>query len=175
MLNREMRRRTLLTQAGTVLLLAYPHRAAALFSAGADAQSPADTSSRTDPWPIDALIPPQQLADRLKNDSSMPSIFYVGFPVLYRAAHLPGAKLAGPCSKPEGLSDLRALAGKLPRERQLFLYCGCCPFDHCPNIRPAYTAIHDLGFRRVGVLDIPTNLHADWIAKGYPTEKPGKS
>ena len=128
-----------------------------------------------DPWPAGDLVEPKQFAARLQADASKVSILYVGFPVLYRAAHLPGAKLAGPCSKPEGLTALRAVAGPLSRERAVLLYCGCCPFDHCPNIRPGYSAIRELGFSRVSVLHIATNLHTDWISQGYPIEKPAKS
>lgn len=100
-----------------------------------------------------------------------PAIFYVGFPVLYRAAHIKGAALAGPCSKPEGLASLRKALDPLPRDREIVFYCGCCPFQKCPNIRPAYKAAADLGFSRIRVLMLETNLHTDWIAKGYPTSR----
>jgi 3-mercaptopyruvate sulfurtransferase SseA len=40
----------------------------------------------------------------------------------------------------------------------------------CPNVRPAYSALKAAGFKNVRVLDIPENFHADWVAKGYPTE-----
>jgi hypothetical protein len=31
--------------------------------------------------------------------------------------------------------------------------------------------LKELGYRRVKALILPTNLHDDWIAKGYPVEK----
>jgi hypothetical protein len=40
----------------------------------------------------------------------------------------------------------------------------------CPNIRPAYRALRDMGFQHVRVLNIPTNMHEDWFGKGYPAE-----
>jgi hypothetical protein len=121
----------------------------------------------SDPWPTHVLMQPTDLVAM----KPQPAIFYVGFPVLYRAAHIPGAVLAGPCSKSEGLDLLTKALGPLPRTREIVLYCGCCPFQKCPNIRPAYQAAADLGFSRVRVLVIETNLHTDWVAKGYPVER----
>jgi rhodanese-related sulfurtransferase len=121
----------------------------------------------SDPWSTRDLMQPADLVAM----KSQPAIFYVGFPVLYRAAHIPGAVLAGPCSKSEGLDLLTKALGPLPRPREIVLYCGCCPFQKCPNIRPAYQAAADLGFSRVRVLVIETNLHTDWVAKGYPVAR----
>jgi thiosulfate/3-mercaptopyruvate sulfurtransferase len=117
-----------------------------------------------DPWPTRATMQPAELVAM----KPQPAIFYVGFPVLYRAAHIPGAVLVGPCSKPEGLELLTKALRPLPRNREIVLYCGCCPLQKCPNIRPAYQAAASLGFSHVRVLVIETNLHTDWIAKGYP-------
>jgi hypothetical protein len=51
------------------------------------------------------------------------------------------------------------------------LYCGCCPLDKCPNLRPAFLALRDAGFARLRVLLLPNNFNADWVEKGYPVEK----
>jgi hypothetical protein len=91
--------------------------------------------------------------------------------MLYRSAHIPGAKYAGPASESSGLQALKDAVQALPREQPIVLYCGCCPWTHCPNIRPAFKAVHDLGFRNVRLLIIPQNFHDDWTAKGLPTEK----
>lgn len=124
-----------------------------------------------DPFPANARLEPETLATRL-NGVSKQSILFVGFPVLYRSAHIPGAVLAGPCSKPEGLDALRLAAKRLPKSRPVVIYCGCCPFDKCPNVRPAYTALRSLGFSNVQVVVMNTNFHTDWAAKGYPVERP---
>jgi len=118
----------------------------------------------SDPWPERVLMQPADLVAM----KPQPAIFYVGFPVLYRAAHIPGAVLVGPCSKAEGLELLTKALRPLPRNREIVLYCGCCPFQKCPNIRPAYQAAASLGFSNVRVLGIETNLHTDWVEKGYP-------
>ena len=83
------------------------------------------------------LIQPGDLAVQLATKSTSPLIFHVGPNVLYRGKHIPGAIYAGPASKPEGLEALKVAAGSLPRDRQIVVYCGCCPWSHCPNVKPA--------------------------------------
>jgi thiosulfate/3-mercaptopyruvate sulfurtransferase len=129
------------------------------------------SAAAQDPWAAQETVQPKTLADRIQAKDP-PTIFYVGFPTLYRnGAHISGAALAGPCSKAEGIDALKKAAAGLPRGKELFIYCGCCPFIKCPNIRPAYQALHDMGFTSLKVLIIETNLHTDWIEKGYPSEK----
>jgi hypothetical protein len=128
-------------------------------------------AAASDPWAEKEIVQPKNLADRIQAKEQAP-IFYVGFPTLYRnGAHIAGAILAGPCSKAEGLDALKKAVAELPRDKELFIYCGCCPFVKCPNIRPAYSTLHDMGFSNVKVVAIETNLHTDWIEKGYPSEK----
>lgn len=134
-----------------------------------------EESSQPDPWPTSSLLQPEELANRLRTEAGKPVILYVGFPVLYRAAHLPGATLAGPCFKPAGLQSLQKAAASLSRSGEVILYCGCCPFEHCPNIRPAYTALRDNGFSKVNVLHLAANLHTDWTAKGFPVERASRA
>jgi hypothetical protein len=125
-----------------------------------------------DPWSGADLLAPAQLAARLRSPQAVkPVIFYVGFGVLYRSKHIPGAEFAGPAGKQEGLELLRTAALKQPRDRQIVIYCGCCPWDHCPNLRPAFLMLRELGFTQVKVLSLPTNFPKDWIEKGYPVDK----
>ncbi len=98
-------------------------------------------------------------------------VLQVGFNVLYRAAHIPDTDYAGPGSKPEGIDLLKKAVAGQPHDRAIVLYCGCCPWDKCPNIRPAITALHEMGFTHVKAVVIPENFKTDWIDKGYPTEK----
>jgi thiosulfate/3-mercaptopyruvate sulfurtransferase len=123
-----------------------------------------------DPWTADRLMEPRELARILKANDREPIVISVAFPVLYRQRHIIHALPAGPTSKPEGLSALHAATATLPKDADIVIYCGCCPMEHCPNIRPAYTALERAGFRNVHVLNLPTNLHADWDGKGYPVE-----
>jgi thiosulfate/3-mercaptopyruvate sulfurtransferase len=123
-----------------------------------------------DPWNAAALLEPASLAERLNAHSPSPAIFYVGFPILFKGAHITGAVMAGPCNKPDGIALLKKSAVNLSRNAEVILYCGCCPMDHCPNIRPAFQAMQEMQFSNVKVLHLATNLHTDWTTKGYPTE-----
>lgn len=121
----------------------------------------------TEPWSSGDLVQPAEIARNL----NAPLLIHVGFPVLYRSTHITGSVFAGPGSKEEGIADLRKAVAGQPRTREIILYCGCCPFDKCPNIRPAFAALREMGFTRVKVMVLPSNLKTDWIDKGYPTEK----
>jgi thiosulfate/3-mercaptopyruvate sulfurtransferase len=122
--------------------------------------------------PAGQMIEPDQFAARLKQTGEpKPLILQTGFPVLFRAAHIDGSVYAGPDSKPEGIENLKTIVAKEPRDREIVIYCGCCPWDKCPNIKPAFAALKEMGFTRVSALHIPDTLAKDWIEKGYPTEK----
>jgi rhodanese-related sulfurtransferase len=115
-----------------------------------------------------ALVQPKELAAEL---SAKPAVFHVGFNTLWRnGKHIPGAVYAGPGNRPEGLEALKAAVAKLPKDREIVLYCGCCPWDHCPNIRPAFAALHEMGYTHVRALYIAENFKANWIDAGYPVE-----
>ena len=51
------------------------------------------------------------------------------------------------------------------------IYCGCCPWSHCPNVAAAYDTLHALGFTQVKVLYIAENFGDDWVNQGYPVAK----
>jgi thiosulfate/3-mercaptopyruvate sulfurtransferase len=120
-------------------------------------------------WKQSELIEPSALADALKT-STPPYVICVAFPVLYRSKHIAHAIYAGPGEKPEGISLLKAAASALPKNEPVVIYCGCCPMDKCPNVRPAYDALKAMGFTKVRVLDVPTSMHVDWFSRGYPAE-----
>lgn len=119
------------------------------------------------PIPESETIAPADVAANIKDWK----LIHVGFPVTYRLAHIPGSELAGPASKPDGLDLLKKAVADLPHDRQIVLYCGCCPWDKCPNIRPALAALRAMGFTHVRAMSIPTSFKTDWTDKGYPVEK----
>ncbi len=116
------------------------------------------------------LIQPKDLAAGLAAKGARPEIIHVGFNVLYRSKHIAGSIYAGPASKPEGLALLKAAVEKLPRGREIVIYCGCCPWDHCPNVRPAMELLKQMGFTKAKALYVPDNLKVDWIDHGYPVD-----
>lgn len=126
----------------------------------------------SDPWPDSQALQPADLARELADKSlPQPTVAYVGFHTLFVGGHIPGASFHGPASTEAGLADLKKWADTLPRSTNLVIYCGCCPFDKCPNIRPAYVVLNGMGFKKLRVLILPTNFATDWVNKGYPMEK----
>jgi thiosulfate/3-mercaptopyruvate sulfurtransferase len=150
------------------------------FSLGLSAAStpPASSQARgraahtARPFQPAQLIEPAQLVKQMAEPKGVrPVILHVGFEVLYVGGHIPGAIYAGPASRPAGLEKLRQVAGRIPRNREVVIYCGCCPMKVCPNIHPAYAALEKMGFRRLLVLDLPNDFAKDWAEKGLPMVK----
>ena len=129
-------------------------------------------AQHADQIPAARLMQPDALNQILSaKDGEKPLIIHVGFHKLYSQAHIPGSEYLGPGSSDEGLQALRKRVEKLPRDKFIVLYCGCCPWGHCPNVQPADAALQALGFKNVKVLYIANNLGADWVDKGYPISK----
>lgn len=120
--------------------------------------------------PDSARMPAEQLSTLLKSQHA-PVMFQVGSHLLFQEAHIPGSKYVGPGSQEQGLKALDNAVSMLPKGRLIVLYCGCCPWDHCPNVGPAWQELHQHGYSNVKVLYLPDNFGDDWVAKGYPTER----
>jgi hypothetical protein len=122
--------------------------------------------------PASHLINPEELVKVLQaTKGERPLMFQVGSYVLYAQAHIPGSDYVGPVTSELGLQQLRRRVESLPRTKFIVLYCGCCPWSHCPNVKPADDALHAMGFTNVKVLYIANNFGADWVEKGYPVAK----
>ena len=117
-----------------------------------------------------ALMQPDALVKALQANPK-PTVLYVGPRFLYAQEHITGAEFIGPASDPQSLERLRKRATTLGKKAAIVLYCGCCPWEHCPNIRPAYKELHALGFTNVKALYLPTSFGTDWVEKKFPTEK----
>lgn len=154
--------------AGVAVLLA-------VFCAMIHAQT-ASASSQTAPAssveaaiPVAELLQPKDLVQLLRSSSAnKPMILQVGSHVLYAEAHIPGSEYAGAVGQEAGLRALQDRVKGLKRDMFLVIYCGCCPWDKCPNIRPAYQQLRALGFTHVKVLYLANNFGANWVNKGYP-------
>lgn len=122
-------------------------------------------SQRSDePWKKGQLMDPAELA-AIINDSQAkkPLIYSVG-----PGADIKGSIEMGPAQEKENLDKLRIALSKLDRNSEIVLLCGCCPFEHCPNIRPSFALLNEMKFTNHKLLDLPHNLKVDWIDKGYP-------
>ncbi len=126
-----------------------------------------------DPWTDAQVLHAADFVSEIAGakGANSPTIIYVGFRTLFEGGHIAEASFHGTASKEEGLAEFKKSVNALPRSTNLVIYCGCCPFDHCPNIRPAYTVLHDMGFTHVRVLVLPTSFAVDWVEKGYPMQK----
>jgi thiosulfate/3-mercaptopyruvate sulfurtransferase len=124
-----------------------------------------------------SLIEPEQLSGTLSHSKEIPAVVCVGVKALYEGAHIPGALYLGPARTDEGLATMRKWAENLPRQKIIVIYCGCCPWGKCPNIRPAYSALREMGFTNIKALHFSQDFANDWVAKGFPTDKaqPGQS
>lgn len=118
------------------------------------------------------LIQPEALRHLLQTaGTKKPLVLQVGSHVLYAEAHIPGSEYAGPGSQPAGLQQLQNRVNSVSRKQFIVLYCGCCPWNRCPNLGPAYATLHNMGFINVKVLYLANNFGTDWANKGYPVEQ----
>ena len=117
-----------------------------------------------------ALVQPNEVAAQLAVKGTHAAIFQVGPNVLYRGKHIPGSVYAGPASRAEGLELLKNAVDKLPRDREIVVYCGCCPWGNCPNVKPAMALLQDMGFTHAKAMYLETGFAKDWTEKGYPVE-----
>ena len=155
----------LLLVASTIIAGALLFHARSLRPASYAAQS-------REPCSHDEVVTPEELVKELSNPGSQrPAVVCAGVEFLYEGAHVPGALYLGPGREPKGIEDLTRWAHGVPRDKEVALYCGCCPWTQCPNIRPAYRALHALGFQHLKVVEIDQDFAHDWVAKGYPVEK----
>jgi thiosulfate/3-mercaptopyruvate sulfurtransferase len=122
--------------------------------------------------PATWLINPEDLVKLLQSSGKdKPLMIQVGSHVLFSQAHIPGSEYVGPASSEAGLQELRKRVESLPRTKFIVLYCGCCPWSHCPNVKPADDTLRTLGFTNVKVLYIADNFGMNWVDKGYPVAK----
>jgi thiosulfate/3-mercaptopyruvate sulfurtransferase len=146
-------------------------RVALILVLGLAAATAAVAQSDLEPGNAQLISPEDLLKVLLAPDGDKPLILNVGPHLIYMQAHIPGAEYIGPGSDSQGLESLRRRVKALPRSTFIVLYCGCCPWSHCPNVRPAYDQLHKMGFTNIKVLYIAENFGTDWVDKGYPTIK----
>jgi thiosulfate/3-mercaptopyruvate sulfurtransferase len=118
----------------------------------------------TEPWTEKQLMPPSELAQLINHNSAhLPILFSIG-----PGAIVKGSVDIGPAKEKENLKKLKQQLSKLPKDTAIVIYCGCCPFQHCPNIRPAFKLLNKMKFTDHRLLNLPKNIKVDWIDKGFP-------
>ena len=132
--------------------------------------SPAVSLSSALMIPQVALLQPADVV-KLLQGGVRPVIFQVGSHLMFSQAHIPGSVYAGPGSQAAGIDLLVSKVASLPKGTLIVIYCGCCPWNRCPNMGPAYQRLHALGFTNVKAMYVASNFGDDWVNKGYPVEK----
>ena len=137
----------------------------------ATAQWAAPSPSSAYSIPTSMLLQPEELNRLLQTPAAeKPLVLQVGSRVLYDQAHILHSEYAGPGMQDAGAQMLRNRVASLSHKTFIVLYCGCCPWNRCPNVGPAYKLLLDMGFTRVKVLYLADNFGADWVSKGFPVE-----
>jgi rhodanese-related sulfurtransferase len=116
-----------------------------------------------EPWTPKQLMEPSVLAGKLAGKEKKPVVFDIGPSGLIQTAIE-----IGPGQEGKNIEHLKKELIKLDKSTEVVVYCGCCPFKNCPNIRPAFEALNQAGFKNASLLNLSENLRVDWIAKGYP-------
>jgi thiosulfate/3-mercaptopyruvate sulfurtransferase len=119
---------------------------------------------QTDPWTPAQLMEPADLAGKLKNIAANPPLIVCVGP----SGVIRGSVETGPARDARNLDSLKRLLTREDRQREVIIYCGCCPFKNCPNVRPAFSLLLTMGFKQPRLLDLSHNIKVDWIDKGYP-------
>jgi thiosulfate/3-mercaptopyruvate sulfurtransferase len=156
------------------VLLAFGFLATCLVAQQPAAQQP-NGAAIDPPWTPAQVLTPDDFMHVFSNKGpgnkpQAPTMIHVGFDNFYKSKHVPGSIYAGPGRTEAGLELLKKAVAEMPKDRLIVLYCGCCPWDHCPNMKPAYKVLHDLGYKQIKVVEIPNSFAKDWVEKGYPVE-----
>ena len=118
-------------------------------------------------WKKEQLMPTKELADKINtNAKDIPLIFNVG-----PMEQIKTAKSIGLGTSISAMEKLKSSLSMESKTRTVVVYCGCCSYANCPNIKPAYDALIAGGFKNAKVLDLPEGIKPDWVAKGFPMQE----
>jgi thiosulfate/3-mercaptopyruvate sulfurtransferase len=117
-------------------------------------------------WKKEQLMDTKELADKINAKAKdLPLIFNVGpMEAIKTAVNI------GLGTSVTAMEKLKSTLSMENKNRVVVVYCGCCSYANCPNIKPAYDALIKGGFKNAKVLDLPEGVKPDWVAKGYPME-----
>jgi rhodanese-related sulfurtransferase len=108
-----------------------------------------------------------ELANKIKlNTKDKPLIFNVG-----PMENIKDAIAVGAATNLTFASKMQSTLAMENKTKAIVVYCGCCSYASCPNIKPAYDILIAQGFKNTKVLELPEGIKPDWVAKGFPMEK----
>jgi hypothetical protein len=121
---------------------------------------------QTPTWKKEQLMATKELADKITaNAKDKPLIFNVG-----PMDNIKTAVAVGAATNVTFSEKMKATLAMENKTRAVVVYCGCCSYSSCPNIKPAYDILIAQGFKNTKVLELPEGLKPDWVAKDYPME-----
>lgn len=122
---------------------------------------------QTPTWKKEQLMSTVELANKIKlNTKDKPLIFNVG-----PMENIKDAIAVGAATNLTFASKMQANLAMENKTKAIVVYCGCCSYASCPNIKPAYDILIAQGFKNTKVLELPEGIKPDWVAKGFPMEK----
>lgn len=124
------------------------------------------TLFQTPTWKKEQIMSTKELADKITaNAKDKPLIFNVG-----PMENIKSAVAVGAATNITFADKMKGVLAMENKTRPVVVYCGCCSYSSCPNIRPAYDILMAQGFKNTKVLELPEGIKPDWVAKGYPME-----
>lgn len=118
-----------------------------------------------EPWNSNQLLEPATLASRINQGQTDNLLILSVGP----DAVIKGSVEIGPAQEQANIKKLKSYLKNVPKGKEVIIYCGCCPFNKCPNIRPAFKVVKDIGFKYPKLLNLYKNVKVDWLDKDYPT------
>ena len=117
------------------------------------------------PWAANQIMEPAELAAKI-NDGSVKNmkVYSIG-----PTALIPNSVDLGNMKSARNQEKFRKELKNVDKDEEIVVYCGCCPFRNCPNFKPAYQTLNEMGFTNFKLLNLKQNIKVDWIDKGYPT------
>jgi len=117
-------------------------------------------------WKEKQLIRPEVLAERIQKGEPLNLLILNTGPV----EDIKGAVNIGAAEDTKNQAKLKEYLKNVPRDKEVIIYCGCCPLSVCPNLHPAYDVLKAMKFGNYKVLRLTQDLQEDWIDKGYPVQ-----
>jgi len=117
-------------------------------------------------WIEKQLMTPEALIAQIRQGDTANLVLLNTGPV----EDIQGAITIGAVEDAKNLAKLKEYLKTVPTDKQVVIYCGCCPLSVCPNLMPAYQALKDMRFKNYKVLRLTHDLQEDCIDKGYPTQ-----
>lgn len=118
-------------------------------------------------WKQKELIGTEELAKRMRMGETSNMLIINTGPL----EDIFEAKNIGAIEDKKNQAKLRQLLKDVPKDKEIVIYCGCCPLSICPNIKPAVDILKEMKFGKFKILELEHNLEDDWIDKGFPISR----